>query len=209
MPSITTRQKNPTASTAQQVFLRSVANRAESFKALDMPDSNMLFKTLTKGTSINSVAKLARILGDLATTFSRAASSLQAPASQRLMQAAQERGRAVRVDLVASKKVLPSREITNALGISRQALSKAVHSNRLFALTVDGENYYPSFYLDNKLDLRQLEQVSKKLGKLSGWEKWRFFTTPKGSLAKLTPLDALKKGKLDDVITAATGFAER
>lgn len=68
---------------------------------------------------------------------------------------------------------------------------------------------YPSFYLDSRVDRRKLERVSKALGALPGWEKWRFFTTPKGSLAGLTPLDALKNGKYAEVLTAAAGFAER
>jgi len=43
---------------------------------------------------------------------------------------------------------------------------------------------------------------------LLGWQKWQFFITPKASLEGLTPLEALKKGKIENVVKAAYSFAE-
>jgi len=111
--------------------------------------------------------------------------------------------------LVEKRAILSSPEITATLGITRQALSKAVNSNRLFALEVGGENFYPAFIADPGLDRRKLERISKILGDLPGWEKWSFFTSPTTSLAKRTPLDALKAGMYKQVAKAALGFAER
>jgi hypothetical protein len=113
-----------------------------------------------------------------------------------------------RAELVASKAVLPSAEMTERLGVTRQALSQAVGARRLFALEFRGSDYYPAFFADPEQDKRQLEATAKALGDLPGWSKWQFFTTPKLPLHGKTPLQALKEGKLQGVLKLAQGFAE-
>jgi len=117
--------------------------------------------------------------------------------------------RAVRESVVSSKEVLPSSELTEQLGITRQALNKAVHAQRIFSIEQGGAIYYPAFYADPHLDRAKLESVSKALGHLNGWDKWQFFTRPKASLGDLSPLAALRKGQLAQVLTAAAAFTER
>jgi hypothetical protein len=111
--------------------------------------------------------------------------------------------------LVSSRQLVPSGEICRRLNITRQALNKALQSQRVFALDIGGEAHYPAFYADHRLDRRHIESVTKALGNIPGWSKWQFFTTPKGSLSKRTPLDALSHGQLDQVRAAARAFAER
>lgn len=111
--------------------------------------------------------------------------------------------------LVAERKLLPAAEVWRGLGITRQALSKALSAGRIFTVDVGARQYYPAFYLGGDIDRRALERVSQLLGSLPGWSKWQFFTTPKASLNKLTPLRALSLGKLDPVERAAKAFAER
>jgi hypothetical protein len=113
-----------------------------------------------------------------------------------------------RAELIASRAVLPSAEMTARLGITRQALSQAVGTRRLFALEFRGNDYYPAFFADPEQDRRQLEEVAKALGDLPGWSKWQFFTTPKLPLHGKTPVQALKEGKLQVVLKLAQGFAE-
>jgi hypothetical protein len=209
MPSVATREKPLVADASPQAFLRSAVEQVKNIEALGKLDDKVLLTTIRKGAGTTSKVKLLKAFLALSRTANRVAALLEPTASVELMQAARTRGLVVREVLVAHKVVLPSGEFSAALNISRQALSKAVQAGRLFALEVGGENYYPSFYLDSEVDRRKLERVSKALGALAGWEKWRFFTTPKGSLAGLTPIDALKKGKYAEVLTAAAGFTER
>lgn len=112
-------------------------------------------------------------------------------------------------DLIASAQVMASTDFAQRMGWTRQALSKALQARRVFFLESGGERYYPAFYDDRRQERRHLEAVSKLLGDLPGGSKWLFFTTPKGSLAGRTPLQALTRGKLDAVKTAAQGYAER
>lgn len=127
--------------------------------------------------------------------------------AQRNLQQARDSGRR---ELVNRKLILPSAEFADALGVSREDLNKKVAAHRLFAMELDGENYHPAFYLELDVDRKKLERVSRALGGISGWRKWQFFTTPKGSLGDVTPLQALEGGQsLKAVIVSAVGFAER
>jgi hypothetical protein len=94
-------------------------------------------------------------------------------------------------------------------GLSQRALGEALRAMRVFAVELHGQTYVPNFYLDKRYDRRQLESVCRLLGALPGGSKLQFFTTPKGSLAGLTPLDALASGKVASVRAAARGFVER
>jgi hypothetical protein len=113
-----------------------------------------------------------------------------------------------RQTLVSERKLLLATEVWCGLGITRQALSKALAAGRIFTVDVGARRYYPAFYVHGDFDRRALERVTQLLGSLPGWSKWQFFTTPKASLGKLTPLQALSRGKLDPVERAAKAFAE-
>lgn len=120
-----------------------------------------------------------------------------------LAQAAQ-----ARKALIRSNAILPSYLITKRLDMSRQALNKAIHANRLFALEFNGILYYPAFFADPTIARRALERVCKALGSINSWEKWQFFTSPTVALSNRTPLEALREGDVKAVVAAAEGFAE-
>ncbi|KVQ39475.1 hypothetical protein WK03_30375 [Burkholderia cepacia] len=121
----------------------------------------------------------------------------------------EQRALAERRALVSKGALLPAAEIWAGLGMTRQALSKAVVSGRIFAVDVGAAQYYPAFYLTGDIDRKTLGKVTQCLGGLPGWSKWQFFTTPKASLGNVTPLKALSQGKLAEVERAAAAFAER
>lgn len=109
---------------------------------------------------------------------------------------------------IAQKELLPSSEFQAALNIRRQSLSEAVKSGRMFALVgPSGENFYPAFFADAALDRRSVEKVAKALGTLPATSKYFFFTSKSMMLDAQTPLDALKKGRVAEVMQAATSFA--
>lgn len=114
-----------------------------------------------------------------------------------------------RQTLVNSGKLLPAAKVWEVLGVTRQALNKAVVSGRIFTVDVGAAQYYPAFYLTDNVDRKTLAKVTQLLGSLPGWSKWQFFTTPKASLGNITPLKALSRGKVEQVAKAAAAFAER
>ncbi|MET0961855.1 MAG: hypothetical protein ABWY05_03425 [Noviherbaspirillum sp.] len=110
---------------------------------------------------------------------------------------------------LASGRLLPGAAIRARLGISAQALSAALKARRIFVMQgPSGEYLYPGFVADGSYDRRVLEKVCKVLGDLPGAAKWDFFMSPRVSLGGKTPLDALAKGKVEEVVSAAGAFRE-
>jgi len=110
---------------------------------------------------------------------------------------------------VQRKELLRPAEFAEARGVSKQAVSKAQREKRIFYVEVDGAQYVPQFYLDEQLERRQIEQITRDLGDLPGPSKLQFFVNPKHSLGGETPLKALSRGKFEQVRASARGFAER
>jgi hypothetical protein len=111
---------------------------------------------------------------------------------------------------IERKELLSPKEFQDALGISRQSVNEAIKSRRMFALLGPrGEYYYPAFYADGNLNRREVEKVAKVLGGLPAPSKYHFFTSKSLFLGAVTPLQALTKGRLEDVMIAATAFKER
>ena len=106
------------------------------------------------------------------------------------------------------RQLLSSADLQAALNLTRQAVSAASRARRLFTVDVEGQSYFPAFFADGKVDRATLENVSRILGELPGWTKWDFFTTAKGSLGDINPLEALRKGKVEEVNRVAAAFAE-
>lgn len=106
--------------------------------------------------------------------------------------------------------LLTSAQICDLLGITRQALSRAVGARRMFAVDgPGGAQWYPAFYGSSGANRRDIEKVSSALADLPGDAKWQFFTTPKHSLGGRTPLDALAGGALEQVVRTAAEVRER
>jgi len=124
------------------------------------------------------------------------------------IQALSEQAQRNRRALIKKKALISSMQLWQALSLTRQAVSAATRSGRLFVVEVDGDVYYPAFFADGSVDRSTLEKVSKQLGRLPGWTKWDFFTSARGSLGGISALDALRKGKVDEVMRTAKAFAQ-
>jgi hypothetical protein len=114
-----------------------------------------------------------------------------------------------RVKDVASKKLLTSGEMAARLGVTTQAITAAVRAHRMFVLAgPSGENFFPAFFADARYDRPVLWKVSKVLGGMSGGSKWDFFTNPRITLKGKTPLEALAKGNIEEVMDVAAAFRD-
>ena len=130
--------------------------------------------------------------------------------NERAMEKLAAEARAARAQHLAAGRLLPAAEFQKALAVTKQAVSNAVLQHRMFYLTgPSGEHLYPTFFTEDRYHRKDLYKVSKRLGNMPGGNKWQFFTKGKGSLEGKTPLEALAEGRLDDVLVAAAGFAER
>lgn len=109
--------------------------------------------------------------------------------------------------LIDAGKLITANDLAGRMHITRQALSKAVNANRLFALQLQDDQFYPAFFADEHISRATFGRVCKALGNLDPWEKYMFFTRPSGALAKRTPIQALQHDQIEAVLNVAASFA--
>jgi hypothetical protein len=93
------------------------------------------------------------------------------------------------------------------LGVTQKDIEDAVAESRPFAFVgPDGERYYPAFYAVADMDRASLEPVAQELLDLPAPSKYHFFVSKRTNLGE-TPLEALKRGRVAEVLRAASDFA--
>ncbi len=108
---------------------------------------------------------------------------------------------------IESKELLSAAELRSALGITVAEIDDAVANNRLFVLVgPDGQPYYPAFYADAGVDSVAFGLVAQELRDVPATSKYHFFVSKRTNLGE-TPLEALKCGRVEEVLEAAAGFA--
>jgi hypothetical protein len=112
--------------------------------------------------------------------------------------------------LKKSGGVVSSGRVAELLNVSRQAVDKRRAANQLLALTQGRRGYsYPTFQFEDGKTLNGLEEVLRNLRALDPWMQLRFFTSPHERLGNETPIEALRSGKVNDVVRAASGYGEQ
>lgn len=91
---------------------------------------------------------------------------------------------------------------------TRQAVWKALASNRVFAMSLGPDRFFPVFFASHDYERKHLEEVTKALGDLPGGAKMQFFLSRKGSLNGKTVLEALAAGQVEKVLGLAAANAE-
>jgi hypothetical protein len=110
---------------------------------------------------------------------------------------------------IECKELMSLNEFQTALSVDVEHIRDAVKSGGMFAISGPaGEEFYPAFYADKRFVRSDLESAAKALTGVSADSKFHFFTS-KSTLLAATPLEALKEGRLENVLTAAAAFSER
>lgn len=109
----------------------------------------------------------------------------------------------------AKPRLIGEAEFLSSGNASAGSIARALADGAIFFVMLHGEKWYPSFFADSSLEQRQLAAVTKLLDGLPAGSKWQFFSTSKGSLGGLTPVEALRLREFQRVKDAARGFAER
>jgi hypothetical protein len=112
--------------------------------------------------------------------------------------------------LRAAGGALSSQQVAEVLSLSRQAVDKRRSSNQLLALTQGRRGYsYPGFQFEEGKTLSGIEDVLKALSALDPWMQLNFFTSPTERLGGKTPVEALREGKVNDVVSIASTYGEQ
>jgi hypothetical protein len=151
---------------------------------------------------------LVRVAG-LATVLDIEQRSIREESAQRRIELGTNQGESTPARLVANAKLVHFSHFCAVIGFTPQRVNKEVAAQRIFSVDIDDEAYFPAFFLVEQIRRKDLAKVVRKLGDLTGWDKWGFFTMPNGALGDLTPLQALFYGDRKRVLRAAAEFIER
>lgn len=100
-------------------------------------------------------------------------------------------------------------ELANLLSITRQAVDARRNSGKLLALTMGNRKYlYPLWQIREGEVLPGLDQVLAALDELGPWPKAQFMLEQNKWLDWETPLNRLRDGEINQVVTAAERLAD-
>jgi hypothetical protein len=100
-------------------------------------------------------------------------------------------------------------DVANHLNVTRQAVNKRRKQGTLIGLDAGRHGYlYPRWQFIREGTLPGLEAVIEALEKHDPWMQHVFMVSQNGRLDDVTPLEALRSGRLDDVLKAARTFGE-
>lgn len=111
--------------------------------------------------------------------------------------------------MVDEGRLLPVSEFQSRREFSAEGLELAERESRVFHLAgANDATYYPAFFCDPDV-MEGAELVSRRLGRLSGPDKWIFFLNSTHRLGGRTPIQALASGDLTSVLQAADILVSR
>jgi hypothetical protein len=105
---------------------------------------------------------------------------------------------------------LSSEEAAKTLRVTRQAVDKRRRKGQLFAVELGRRGYYyPAWQFGDAGTLPGLEQVLAALNRHDAWMQLAFFVNPNPRLGSKTPVETLRKGQLERVLSAANTYGEQ
>jgi hypothetical protein len=110
--------------------------------------------------------------------------------------------------LESSGGTLSSEQVANLLGISVESVEELRSRDQLLGLA-EGQGYNcPSFQFRDGKTIAGLEETLAELKDLDPWMQMGFFANPHEWLEGKTPLEQLRKGLVNEVKRAASGYGE-
>jgi hypothetical protein len=104
---------------------------------------------------------------------------------------------------------MTAEQVAQSLGITRQAVEKRRRAGKLIALTTGRYGYrYPVWQFTESGSVPGLEAVLSVLSPHDEWMQAAFFVGRNPYLENRTPIETLKAGETEDVLTAAEIFGE-
>jgi hypothetical protein len=132
--------------------------------------------------------------------------------NQEALERAHARATLAKVDLLKRADMLTGAQLAERLGLTRATVDKRRTEGKLLALDFGTKRgfRYPSWQGDlvQDADARAtFEQVLRSLEEEGVWSRYRFFTQPAPALGGVSPTEALRAGRGEEVLRAAEIWA--
>lgn len=119
------------------------------------------------------------------------------------------RGSEMKRDMLkAEGGALSAQQLAEHLGITPQGLGRKRERNQVFWLDVGDGYVYPAFQIGKNGLLPGIREVLDAFTVDDPWMRVNFMLTGDQRLGGKRPIDLLRKGKIDDVVTAAAAYGE-
>lgn len=119
------------------------------------------------------------------------------------------RGSEMKRDMLkAEGGALSAQQLAEHLGITPQGLGRKRERNQVFWLDVGDGYVYPAFQIGKNGLLPGIREVLDAFTVDDPWMRVNFMLTGDQRLGGKRPIDQLRKGKIDDVVTAAAAYGE-
>lgn len=119
------------------------------------------------------------------------------------------RGSEMKRDMLkAEGGALSAQQLAEHLGITPQGLGRKRERNQVFWLDVGDGYVYPAFQIGKNGLLPGIREVLDAFTLDDPWMRVNFMLTGDQRLGGKRPIDQLRKGKIDDVVTAAAAYGE-
>jgi hypothetical protein len=121
---------------------------------------------------------------------------------------AHERGRRRAAEILAGDDMLTAEAFAELLGVSRVTVNAKRQSGQVLGLDGAKRGFrFPIWQLDKDcLPFAVLSALYEQLGN-SAWAVYRFLVSPQGALNGRTGLEAVERGRTDEVIAAAKSIS--
>ncbi|SEK07244.1 hypothetical protein [Paraburkholderia diazotrophica] len=96
-----------------------------------------------------------------------------------------------RRQMVADGRLLTADEFRARLGIRKKRFGRMLEDGEVFALDVDGTDYFPALLADKRLNRKRLRAICYIIAPAPPWSRLDFLWSRNGSLGNKSPLDML------------------
>jgi len=132
--------------------------------------------------------------------------------NQEALERAQARATVAKVDLLKRADMLTGAQLAERLGLTRATVDKRRTEGKLLALDFGTKRgfRYPAWQGDLVQDAEAratFEQVLRSLGEEGVWSRYRFLTQAAPTLGGVSPTEALRTGRGEEVLRAAEIWA--
>jgi hypothetical protein len=128
------------------------------------------------------------------------------------LERAEARTAVTKVELLKRPDMLTGAQLADRLGLTRATVDKRRTEGKLLALDFGTKRgfRYPAWQGDLVEDTNTratFEQLLRSLGSEGNWSRYRFFTQVAPALGGISPTEALRAGRREEVLRAAKTWA--
>jgi hypothetical protein len=195
-----------------QLLYKIVSAAAEHVERIDDAEVPRVLKQLKSGRPLEEALRITYANEAPAQALLPGAEGAIPAENQEALERARVRAIAAKVNLLKRADMLTGAQLGERLGLTRATVDKRRTEGKLLALDFGTKRgfRYPAWQGDlvQDADARaSFEQVLRSLGEEGAWSRYRFLTQAAPALGGVSPTEALRAGRLEEVVCAAQIWA--